>query len=158
MRIGIGEDIHRLVEGRKLILAGIEIPSEKGELAHSDGDVLLHAVADAIYGAIADKDIGAHFPDTSKETEGLDSSLIVKHALSLAKSKGYKVSSLDSNIVLENPKLRPHIDTMRSNLASLLETNIENVSIKAKTAEGLGPIGQGEAIRASVIIMLEEEN
>ena len=158
MRIGLGEDIHRLVKGRKLMLAGIEIPSEVGEEAHSDGDVLLHAVADAIYGAIAEKDIGWHFPDNDPKTEGIDSRLIVKDALSLAKKKGYKVSSLDSNIFLEDIKLKPYIDEMRKSLASLLETEIENISIKARTNEGLGPVGLGQAVRATVITLLKEEN
>lgn len=158
MRIGLGEDIHRLVKGRKLMLAGIEIPSEVGEEAHSDGDVLLHAVADAIYGALAEKDIGWHFPDNDPRTEGLDSRLIVKDALSLAKKKGYIVSSLDSNIFLEDIKLKPYIDEMRKSLASLLETEIENISIKARTNEGLGPVGLGQAVRATVITLLKEEN
>ena len=158
MRIGLGEDIHRLVKGRKLMLAGIEIPSEVGEEAHSDGDVLLHAVADAIYGAIAEKDIGWHFPDNDPKTEGIDSRLIVKDALSLAKKKGCKVSSLDSNIFLENIKLKPYIDEMRKSLASILETEIENISIKARTNEGLGPVGLGQAVRATVITLLKEEN
>lgn len=158
MRIGLGEDIHRLVKGRKLMLAGIEIPSEVGEEAHSDGDVLLHAVADAIYGALAEKDIGWHFPDNDPRTEGLDSRLIVKDALSLAKKKGYTVSSLDSNIFLEDIKLKPYIDEMRKSLASLLETEIENISIKARTNEGLGPVGLGQAVRATVITLLKEEN
>ncbi len=158
MRIGLGEDVHRLVKGRKLMLAGIEIPSEVGEEAHSDGDVLLHAVADAIYGAIAEKDIGWHFPDNDPKTEGIDSRLIVKDALSLAKKKGYAVSSLDSNIFLENIKLKPYIDEMRKSLASILETEIENISIKARTNEGLGPVGLGQAVRATVITLLKEEN
>ena len=158
MRIGLGEDIHHLVKGRKLMLAGIEIPSEVGEEAHSDGDVLLHAVADAIYGALAEKDIGWHFPDSDPRTEGLDSRLIVKDALSLTKKKGYIVSSLDSNIFLEDIKLKPYIDEMRKSLASLLETEIENISIKARTNEGLGPVGLGQAVRATVITLLKEEN
>ncbi len=158
MRIGLGEDIHRLVKGRKLMLAGIEIPSEVGEEAHSDGDVVLHAVADAIYGALAEKDIGWHFPNNDPKTEGIDSRLIVKDALSLAKKRGYKVSSLDSNIFLEDIKLKPYIDEMRKSLASLLETEIENISIKARTNEGLGPVGLGQAVRATVITLLKEEN
>ena len=156
MRIGLGEDIHHLKEGRALLLGGVAIPAPFGEDAHSDGDVLLHALADAIYGAIADRDIGDHFPDNDSKTEGMDSSRIVKDALRRAKEKGYRPTSLDSNIFLEKPKLSPYIDEIRKRIASLLSLEDEAVSIKAKTFEGLGPIGLGEAIRATCIIMMEE--
>ncbi len=158
MRIGLGEDIHRLIKGRKLLIGGIVIPSELGEEAHSDGDVLLHAVADAIYGALAEKDIGWHFPDNDPKSEGLDSRLIVKDAICLMEQRGFKLSFLDSNIFLENIKLKPFIDEMRNSLASVLGVSVDKVSIKARTNEGLGPVGEGKAVRATVIVLLEEEN
>ncbi len=155
MRIGLGEDIHRLEMGLPLIIGGIKIESELGVIAHSDGDVLLHAIADAIYGALSEKDIGWHFPDDEEKTKGLDSRLIIKDALSIANKKGYEVSSLDSNVFLEGVKLKPYIDKMRESLAKLLKTDITNISIKAKTNEGLGPVGERKAIRATAIIALK---
>ncbi len=157
MRIGIGEDIHRLIKDRKLLLGGVEIPADLGEDAHSDGDVLLHALADAIYGSIAEKDIGWHFPNDRIETENIDSRIIVEDAMSLAKQKGYKIASFDSNVFLENIKLKPYIDDIRRSLSLILGIDVAFISVKAKTSEGLGPIGEGKAIKASVIVLLEEE-
>ena len=156
MRIGLGEDIHRLVGGRPLVLGGIKIPSPIGELAHSDGDVLLHALADAIYGAIAEGDIGTHFPDNKKETENMDSSLIVKDAIKLALDKGYEIESIDSNIFLEEPKLQPYLKDIRENISSILGIDISKISVKPRTNEGLGPVGEKKAVRASCIILLKE--
>ena len=155
-RIGYGEDIHRLVEGRKLILAGIEIPFEKGLLGHSDADVILHSVGDAILGSLALGDIGKLFPDDVEETKDMDSSLIVKKAISLAKEKGYEVGNIDISVCLEKPKLAPYIEKMRKNLASLLETSLENVSIKAMTNEKLDSIGEGKAIKSIAVILMKE--
>ena len=155
-RIGYGEDIHRLVEGRKLILAGIEIPFEKGLLGHSDADVILHSVGDAILGSLALGDIGKLFPDDIEETKDMDSSLIVKKAISLAKEKGYEVGNIDISVCLEKPKLAPYIEKMRKNLASLLETPLENVSIKAMTNEKLDSIGEGKAIKSIAVILMKE--
>ena len=155
-RIGYGEDIHRLVEGRKLILAGIEIPFEKGLLGHSDADVILHSVGDAILGSLALGDIGKLFPDDIEETKDMDSSLIVKKAISLAKEKGYEVGNIDISVCLEKPKLAPYIEKMRKNLASLLETSLENVSIKAMTNEKLDSIGEGKAIKSIAVILMKE--
>ena len=157
MRIGLGEDIHVLVAGRPLKLGGVTIPSPVGELAHSDGDVLLHAIADAIYGAIANHDIGYHFPDTDAGNKNLKSEVILKHAISLAREKGYEIGNLDSTIFLEKPKLSRHIAEIRRRIAKILELNVQRVSVKAKTNEGLGPVGEGKAVRATCIVHLEEE-
>ena len=138
-RIGFSKDIHRLVENRKLIIGGVVVPFEKGELAHSDGDVLYHALAESILGALALGDLGKHFPDTSSETKDMDSGVIVSKVVSL-----------------EKPKLKYYIELMRKNVASLLEVDIDYVSIKAGTNEKMGPVGLGEAIEASSIILLKK--
>ena len=152
MRVGFGNDIHRLVEGRPLMLGGIEIPFDKGEDAHSDGDVLLHAISDAILGAKAMGDIGQLFPDDSPHTKDMPSLAILKsvHVLS-----GARIINIDSTITLEKPKLADHIPAIRKSIADLLEINIKQVSVKAKTAEGLGPIGEGKAIKAEAVVLIE---
>ena len=155
-RIGFSKDIHRLVENRKLIIGGVVIPFEKGELAHSDGDVLYHALAESILGALALGDLGKHFPDTSSETKDMDSGLIVSKVVSLMKEKGYGVNNVDIFVSLEKPKLKDYIELMRKNVASLLEVDIDYVSIKAGTNEKMGPVGLGEAIEASSIILLKK--
>lgn len=156
-RIGFSKDIHRLVENRKLILGGVVVPFEKGELAHSDGDVLYHALAESILGALALGDLGKHFPDTSSETKDMDSGLIVSKVVSMMKEKGYGVNNVDIFVSLEKPKLKDYIELMRKNVASLLEVDIDYVSIKAGTNEKMGPVGLGEAIEASSIILLKKE-
>lgn len=156
-RIGYSKDIHRLVEGRKLILGGVVIPFEKGELAHSDGDVLFHAIAESIYGALAEGDLGKHFPDTSNDTLNMDSSIIVKHAVNLAKDKGYHILNLDCTVVLEKPKLAKFIEEIKKNIAGLLNVDCSRVSIKACTNEGIGELGRNEAIEATAIVMLERD-
>ena len=153
-RVGFSKDIHRLVENRKLLLGGIHIPFEKGELAHSDGDVLLHAVAESILGALALGDLGTHFPDTSVETKDMDSQIIVKRVVSMMKEKGYRVNNIDIFVSLEKPKLKNYISSIRENVASLLETDINNVSIKAGTNEGCGEIGRGEAVEVTSFVSL----
>ena len=157
MRIGFGSDIHRLVEGRKLIIAGVNIPSEFGELAHSDGDVLYHALSDAILGALALGDIGIYFPDTISDTEGMDSSEIVKFVYDKMEEHHYEIGNIDINITLEKPKLKDYRNAMRENIANLLHTSIDNVSIKAGTNEGLDDVGHGLAIRVDAIVLLNEK-
>ena len=154
-RVGFSKDIHKLVENRKLIIAGVVIPFDKGELAHSDGDVLYHALAESILGALALGDLGKHFPDTSKDTLYMDSSLIVKAVVKMMKEKGYQVNNVDIFVSLEKPKLKDYIEEMRKNVASLLEVELDQVSIKAGTNEGCGEVGRGEAIEATSMIMLK---
>ena len=157
MRIGFASDIHQLVENRKLILAGVVIPSPVGEKAHSDGDVVYHALAESILGALALGDLGKHFPDNDDKYLNIDSSLIVKEVVKMMDELGYKVNNVDISITLEKPKLRDRIDEMRSNIANLLNTDIKNVSVKAGTHEKIGPLGRGEAVKAESIVMLIEK-
>ena len=156
MRIGFASDIHKLVEGRKLILAGVHIPAPFGELAHSDGDVVYHAVGESILGALALGDLGTHFPDTDMKYKDMDSSFIIKEIVKMMKERGYEINNIDVSITLERPKLKSFIISMRNNLANLLETNIYNVSIKAGTNEGLDALGKGEAVKAESIVLLKE--
>ena len=157
MRIGIGTDVHRLVVGRKLIIAGVEIPSPVGELAHSDGDVLYHALSDAILGALALGDIGIYYPDTLSETENMDSSDIVRFVYDKMEERHYEIGNVDINITLEQPKLKNYRQQMRENVAKLLNTSIDNISIKAGTNEGLDDVGHGLAIRVDVVVLLNEK-
>ena len=157
MRIGIGTDIHRLVVGRKLIIAGVEIPSPVGELAHSDGDVLYHALSDAILGALALGDIGIYFPDTLDETSNMDSSNIVRFVYDKMNERNYEIGNVDINITLEQPKLKNYRQQMRENVAKLFNTSIDNISIKAGTNEGLDDVGHGLAIRVDAIVLLNEK-
>ena len=156
MRIGIGSDIHRLVEGRKLIIAGVVIPSPIGELAHSDGDVLYHALSDAILGALAIGDIGIYFPDNSEDTAGMDSSEIVKFVYDKMIEMNYEIGNIDIMISLEKPKLKDYRETMRKNIAKLLHTDLANISIKAGTNEGLDDVGHGLAIKVDVVVLLND--
>ena len=157
MRIGFGTDIHRLVEGRKLMLAGVHVPAPFGELAHSDGDVIYHASMDAILGALALGDIGKLFPDNDPQYKDIDSSLLFKKVVALMKEKGYRINNIDVMVTLEKPKLKDYIVEMRNNIANILETSIDNVSVKAGTNEGLDALGRGEAVKAEVIVLLKEE-
>lgn len=156
-RIGFGEDIHRLVEGRPLILAGVHLPYEKGLLGHSDADVVYHAVSDALLGSLALGDIGQHFPDNEERTEGMDSSEIVRYCYRLVKEKGYEVANIDVAICCEKPKLAPHILSMRKNLAALLAADLDQISVKAMTNEKLDAVGEGKAIRATAVILIQKE-
>lgn len=156
-RIGFGEDIHRLVEGRPLILAGVHLPYEKGLLGHSDADVVYHAVSDALLGSLALGDIGQHFPDNEEQTEGMDSSEIVRYCYRLVKEKGYEVANIDVAICCEKPKLAPHILSMRKNLAALLDADLDQISVKAMTNEKLDAVGEGKAIRATAVILIQKE-
>ena len=154
-RIGYSKDIHRLGPNRKLLLGGVHVPFELGEIAHSDGDVLYHAVAESILGALALGDLGKHFPDTSNDTLDMDSSYIVSEVVSKMEEKGYQVNNIDISISLEKPKLAPYILKMRENVARLLKTDIDNVSIKAGTNEKMGEVGRGEAVEAYSIVLLK---
>ena len=156
-RIGFSKDIHRLVENRKLIIGGVVVPFEKGELAHSDGDVLYHALAESILGALALGDLGKHFPDTSDETLNMDSSVIVSKVVKMMFEKGYEVNNVDIFVSLERPKLKDYIESMRNNVAKLLQINIDQVSIKAGTNEKCGEVGKGEAIEATSMILLRKK-
>ena len=156
-RIGFSKDIHRLVENRKLIIAGVVVPFGKGELAHSDGDVLYHALSDAILGALALGDIGLYFPDSIEDTRDMDSSDIVRFVYDKMLEKGYQIGNVDIMISLEKPKLKDYREKMRKNVARLLHTSVDNVSIKAGTNEGLGDIGHGLAIKVDAIVLLEEK-
>ena len=157
MRIGFASDIHKLVEKRKLILAGVVVPFDKGELAHSDGDVVFHAVGESILGALALGDLGTHFPDTSDETLDMDSSLIVDKIYHMMDEAEYEVANIDVSITLEKPKLKPHIQAMRENLARLLHVDITCVSVKAGTNEKLDALGKGEAVKAESIVLLKRK-
>ncbi|MFY8191247.1 MAG: 2-C-methyl-D-erythritol 2,4-cyclodiphosphate synthase [Bacteroidia bacterium] len=157
MRIGFGFDVHQLVAGRDFILGGIRIPAEKGILGHSDADVLIHAISDAILGALALGDIGVHFPDTSAANKGIDSKIILAKCIELASEKGYKVGNLDTTVVCEAPKIMPHALAMRTCLAQICNIELTDVSIKATTNETLGFIGRKEGIVAyAVVCMLQK--
>jgi 2-C-methyl-D-erythritol 2,4-cyclodiphosphate synthase len=154
-RIGFGNDIHRLVVGKPLILGGIIVPSELGADGHSDADALLHAVTDAILGALALGDIGLHFSDKDERWKDANSIVFLNEAMRMMKEKGFQIVNIDSTISLEKPKLRPYIDAMRENLARCLEINLEYVSIKAKTGEKVDAVGENRAIKSEAIILLE---
>ena len=157
MRIGFASDIHQLVENRKLILAGVVVTFEKGEKAHSDGDVVYHALGESILGALALGDLGTHFPDNDDKYKDMDSSLIIKEVTRLMDERGYKVNNIDISITLEKPKLKPYIENMRQNIARLLNTDISNVSLKAGTNEKMDEIGKGNAVKAESIVLLIEK-
>jgi 2-C-methyl-D-erythritol 2,4-cyclodiphosphate synthase len=156
MRVGIGYDVHPLVEGRKLFLGGIEIPYSKGLLGHSDGDVLIHAICDAILGAISEGDIGVHFPDSDESIRGINSIKILSYVMELVKKKGVKVVNIDAVIVAEEPKIHPHRELIRKNIAKILNVDIDMVGIKGKTKEGLGFVGKKEGIEVYAVALLEE--
>jgi len=156
MRVGIGFDVHRLTGGRRLVLGGIEIPFEKGLLGHSDGDVLLHAISDAILGAVSEDDIGAHFPDSDKDIEGIDSALILERVSGIARDRGYRVVNVDSVVVAQMPKIAPYREAMRQRIAGILSIDAGMVGVKGKTTEGLGFTGRGEGIAVHAVVLLQE--
>lgn len=156
MRVGIGFDVHRLTGGRRLVLGGIEIPFEKGLLGHSDGDVLLHAISDAILGAVSEGDIGVHFPDSDKDTEGIDSALILERVSGIARDRGYRVVNVDSVVVARMPKIAPYREAMKQRIAGILSVDAGMVGVKGKTTEGLGFTGRGEGIAVHAVVLLEE--
>jgi len=158
MRIGYGEDLHALVRGRPLRIGGVVVPADKGEQAHSDGDVLIHAIADALYGAIGSRDIGYHFPDNDPGCLNLKGEVIAHHAVGLVRKAGYEIGNLDCTVFLQQPKLSRLIPQIRSSLASILELNVKRISVKAKTNEGFDAVGEGKAIRAVAVVLLEKEN
>lgn len=153
-RIGFGYDIHRLIQDRPLYIGGMVIPHSKGCLGHSDADALIHAICDALLGAAGLRDIGFHFPDTSPEFKGIDSRILLKRVIQLIHEKGFHPVNLDATIVLEKPKLSSYIPGMKTMLAEILETDEEDISVKAKTNEGLGAIGHEEAIAAFAVVLL----
>lgn len=155
-KIGIGYDIHRLVKGRKLILAGIEVPASKGLLGYSDADVVLHAVIDALLGALGLGDIGDHFPDTDKKFKGISSKELLNKALAFLKSKKFKIENIDINIIIERPKLKNYKLKMRKNLAKMAGLTLNSVNIKAKTNEGLGEIGKIQAIAVQAALLIKK--
>ena len=154
MRIGMGYDVHKLVEGRKLIMGGVEIPYEKGLLGHSDADVLLHAIMDALLGAAALGDIGKHFPDTDPAYKGISSIKLLEHVGKLLEENFFLIENIDATIIAQAPKMRPHIDAMRENIANALGITVEQVNVKATTEEGLGFTGTGEGISSQAICLL----
>ena len=153
-RVGIGHDVHAFTEGDHLMLGGVQIPHNKAFLAHSDGDVLLHAICDALLGSLALGDIGKHFPDTSAEFENIDSRVLLRHVYGLIKKKGFHLQNLDSVIMAESPKMAKHIDLMRFNIAEDLGVDVSRVGVKATTTEGLGFVGskEGVAVSANVLV------
>ncbi|WP_026516890.1 2-C-methyl-D-erythritol 2,4-cyclodiphosphate synthase [Butyrivibrio sp. MC2021] len=155
MRIGMGYDVHRLVEGRDLIIGGVKIPYEKGLLGHSDADVLLHAIMDSLLGAAALGDIGKHFPDTDPKFKGADSMALLREVGRMLKETSFVIENIDATIIAQAPKMRPHIDTMRQNIADALGIDVTQVNVKATTEEGLGFTGTGEGISSQSICLLK---
>ena len=158
MRIGQSTDIHRLAEGRKLILGGVEIPSDLGLVGHSDADALCHAIAEAILGALALGDLGKWFPDTDPKWEGADSNKILAQVGVMMRDRGYNIGNVDSLIMIEKPKMAPHIMTMRENIARALACDLDNVSVKATRGEGLGFVGKSEGVQAQAVVLLVKED
>jgi 2-C-methyl-D-erythritol 2,4-cyclodiphosphate synthase len=155
IRIGEGWDVHALVEGRPLILGGVHIPYEKGLLGHSDADALLHAITDALLGAAGLGDIGRHFPDTEPKFRGADSAVLLAEALRRVQAAGWRLVNVDSTIIAQAPKLAPHIETIRARVAAILGVDAGCVNVKAKTAEKMGPVGEGRSIEARAVVLLQ---
>jgi 2-C-methyl-D-erythritol 2,4-cyclodiphosphate synthase len=155
-RIGFGTDIHRLIKGPPLIIGGVVIESQVGAKGHSDADVLLHAITDAIFGALAEGDIGTHFPNSEQRWQNAESSVFLRYAAGLMKDRGYAVSNLDCVVHLEAPKLRPYIDSIREFIANTLEVEVSSISVKAKTGEGVDAVGESRAIKAEAIVLLTD--
>lgn len=154
IRVGEGWDIHALVEGRKLILGGVEVPFHLGLLGHSDADVLLHAITDALLGAAAMGDIGTHFPDTDVRFKGADSAVLLAEAARRVREKGFEIGNVDSTVIAQAPKLMPYMPAMRASIAQALGVAVDQVNVKAKTAEKMGPVGLGQAMEARAIVLL----
>lgn len=157
IRIGEGWDVHALVAGRKLILGGVEVPHSTGLLGHSDADVLLHAITDALLGAAALGDIGRHFPDTSADFKNADSWVLLQHTGKLVSDNGYAIVNIDSTVIAQAPKLAPYMDAMRERIAAALNLNISAVNVKAKTAEKLGPVGEGKSMEARAVVLIQSD-
>lgn len=156
IRIGFGYDTHRLVEGRKLILGGVEIAHYKGLLGHSDADALLHSICDALLGSLALRDIGFHFPDTDPAYKGIDSRVLLRNTYALIRERGYALVNMDATIVAEKPKLNPHIPTMQQNIAEILDTAPENISIKATTHEKTDAVGNEESMVVHCVVLVQK--
>jgi 2-C-methyl-D-erythritol 2,4-cyclodiphosphate synthase len=156
LRIGEGWDVHALVAGRKLIIGGVDIPFERGLLGHSDADVLLHAITDALLGAAGLGDIGKHFPDTSPEHAGANSANLLSDVARRVRQDGWAIMNVDSTVIAQAPKMAPHIEAMRQNIARALGIAVENVNVKAKTAEKMGPVGLGQSIEARAVLLLNK--
>ena len=154
MRVGMGYDVHKLVEGRRLILGGVDIPYEKGLLGHSDADVLLHAIMDALLGAAALGDIGQHFPDTDPAYQGADSRVLLRKVVALLQHAGWAVANVDTTLLAQAPKMAPHIHAMRTHIAADLQLELDQVNVKATTTESLGFVGREEGIAAHAVVML----
>ncbi len=157
IRVGMGYDVHQLVAGRDLWMGGVKIEHELGLLGHSDADVLIHAICDAILGAANMRDIGYHFPDTAEETDGMDSKIILKKTIELIATKGYHLVNIDATICAEKPKMNPHIPAMQQCMASIIGTDVDNISIKATTTEKLGFTGRQEGISAYAVALIEKK-
>ena len=155
MRVGMGYDVHRLVEDRKLIIGGVDIPYEKGLLGHSDADVLLHAIIESIIGALGEGDIGKHFPDTDDRYKGISSMILLEETYKLMNEKGYKIGNVDAIIMTEQPKMAPHIPTMRNNIAKALHCDVTQINVNATRGEKLGFVGRGEGIVSQAVCLLE---
>ena len=158
IRTGFGYDSHRLVEGRPFMLGGIEIPHDKGGMGHSDADVLLHAISDALLGAVALGDIGLHFPDTDSAWKDADSRELLREVVEQLRERGWSVANMDCTVVLEQPKLRPHVDALRVSIAELLNVEVDAVSVKASTNEKMGFTGRGEGVVAYAVVLVEKES
>ena len=156
LRIGIGQDTHRLAAGRPLVLGGVVVDSERGALGHSDADALTHALTDAVLGALCEGDIGVHFPDRDPRWKGADSLQLLSRVMWLAGERGYRVVNADATVMLERPKLRPYVDEMRARLAEVLGVDAACVSVKAKSGEGLDAVGEGRAVAVQAIVLLEQ--
>ena len=157
IRVGVGYDVHQLETGLKFVLGGVPLAHEKGPVAHSDGDVLIHAICDALLGAANLRDIGSHFPDTSSDYEGVDSKLLLKKTIGFLNESGYKVGNIDSTVCLQRPKVKEYIPIMQETLAKVMNISIENISVKATTTESLGFVGREEGISAYAVVLLYKE-
>lgn len=157
IRVGFGFDVHQLTEGRDLILGGVQIPHTKGALGHSDADVLIHAICDALLGAAGLKDIGYYFPDTSAEFKGIDSKILLQRVMNLLDERGYNVGNVDASLILEKPKIKPYIDQMREALAPILKIETNDISIKATTNEKMGYVGREEGVAAYAVCLIEKQ-
>lgn len=157
IRIGFGVDVHQLVTDRKLFVGGVDVPSDLGALGHSDADVLLHAICDAMLGALNLRDIGFHFSDKDPKYKDIDSKILLKDSYDLVKQKGYRIGNLDATVILERPKLNPHITKMQSVISSILESSIDDISIKATTHEKVDSFGEQRAIKAYAVVLLERD-
>lgn len=157
LRIGYGYDVHQLAEGEDLVIGGLTIPHEKGSVGHSDADVLLHVICDALLGALALGDIGTHFPDTDPAYKGIDSKILLKDTWALVQARGYQLANVDSTVCLQRPKLKPHIPEMRACIAGILGVDMERIGIKATTTEKLGFVGLEEGVSAHAVVLLEAQ-